>query len=70
MISQADTYNNAIRHIDLTMGIVTTIAGKAGVTGSSDATGTVAQFNNPMGIAMNSAETFALVVRDTGVIGC
>jgi sugar lactone lactonase YvrE len=37
--------------------IFTTLAGQAGITGSNDASGTSAQFYNPIGIAVDSAGT-------------
>jgi sugar lactone lactonase YvrE len=36
-------------------GVVTTLAGTAGVTGSSDGTGSVARFNTPFGVAVDSS---------------
>jgi sugar lactone lactonase YvrE len=48
----ADTANNIIRKI-APGGFVTTLAGKAGVTGSADGTGGAASFNAPFGIAVD-----------------
>ena len=42
-------------------GVVTTLAGMAGITGSVDGPGLSAQFNQPVGIAVNSAGTLAYV---------
>jgi hypothetical protein len=50
----ADTYNNTIRKITPT-GVVTTIAGQAGVVGHDDGTGTNALFFDPFGLAMDGA---------------
>jgi len=50
----ADAGNSTIRKIT-TGGSVTTFAGVAGVTGSSDGTGAGAHFNSPQGIAVDSA---------------
>lgn len=50
----ADTNNDLIREIT-SGGIVTTFAGSAGVTGSTNATGTAASFNQPVGIAVDSS---------------
>lgn len=50
----ADTANKIIRKIT-SVGVVTTIAGTAGMGGSLDATGTAARFNNPTGIAVDSS---------------
>lgn len=41
---------------------MTTLAGKALVSGSSDGTGTLATFLYPLGIALDAGGTFALVV--------
>lgn len=45
-------------------GVVTTIAGQAGVSGGTDATGTAASFNGPRGLALNAGGT-VLYVADT-----
>jgi sugar lactone lactonase YvrE len=58
-----DYGNSTIRLVTLA-GQVTTIAGKAGVTGSGNATGTNATFFNPMGIAADSGTN--LYVADYG----
>jgi sugar lactone lactonase YvrE len=50
----ADTYNYTIRQINWE-GLVSTIAGMPGVTGSADGTNGAAQFNQPIGIAVDSA---------------
>ena len=58
-----DYGNSTIRRIT-PFGQVTTIAGQAGVTGSSNATGTGALFFHPMGIAVDSSTN--LYVADYG----
>jgi len=58
----ADTGNHTIRKIT-PAGVVTTVAGSVGVSGSTDATGTAAKFNTPFGITVNSAGI--LFVADT-----
>jgi len=50
----ADGSNNTIRKITRA-GVVNTLAGTAGTTGSTDATGAAASFNQPFGVATDSA---------------
>lgn len=59
----ADTGNHTIRKITST-GTVTTLAGSAGLSGGTNATGTAARFNAPTGIAVDSAGN--VFVCDTG----
>ena len=49
-----DYDNSEIRKI-MTSGVVTTLAGTAGLTGSSDGTGSAARLNYPMGVAVDSS---------------
>ncbi|HEX2854974.1 MAG TPA: immunoglobulin domain-containing protein [Opitutaceae bacterium] len=58
----ADYANHSIRKIT-SAGVVTTLAG-SGSSGSSDATGILASFNNPHGVAVDSAGN--VYVADTG----
>src|SRR5439155_1336119 len=58
----ADTYNYTVRKIT-PAGVVTTIAGAAGVFGSADGSGSAARFSAPAGIAVDSAGN--LYVADT-----
>jgi kumamolisin len=50
----ADANNNAIRKIT-SAGVVSTLAGRAGRTGSTNGTGTNARFNAPLGVAVDSS---------------
>ena len=50
----ADTFNHTIRKIT-PGGVVSTLAGLAGNTGSADGTGSAARFNSPRGVAVDSA---------------
>lgn len=57
-----DSGNNTIRRVT-TAGVVTTIAGNPGSTGSADGSGTTALFNNPQGIVALGGD---LYVADFG----
>jgi hypothetical protein len=59
----ADTDNDTIRKIT-PAGVVTTLAGIAGMTGSTDGTGAAARFSSPQGVATDSAGN--VYVADTG----
>jgi len=59
----ADTKNNTIRKIT-PAGVVSTIAGFAGICGNADGVGSQARFNHPLGIAVS--DTGDLYVADTG----
>src|SRR6185436_18570413 len=50
----SDYYNNIIRKVTAA-GVVTTLAGTAGMSGSTDGTGAAARFNSPAGVAVDSA---------------
>jgi len=56
----ADTYNHTIRKIT-SAGVVTTVAGLAGVTGSDDGTGGTARFSSPAFIAADNAGNLYVV---------
>jgi hypothetical protein len=58
----SDSGNNTIRRVT-TAGVVTTIAGNPGSTGSADGSGTTALFNNPQGIVALGGD---LYVADFG----
>ena len=60
----ADMGNHTIRQIVIATGAVTTIAGTAGQSGTTDGTGAAARFNNPHGLAYDGAG--ALYVSDAG----
>lgn len=56
-------YNNhTIRKVVIATGVVTTLAGSAGVLGSADGTGSAARFKNPYGIGTDGT---SLYVADT-----
>jgi len=58
----ADTNNSTIRKVTAS-GVVTTLAGTAGMQGSVDGTGAAARFNSPSGVAVDSAAN--VYVADT-----
>lgn len=51
----ADTGNHTVRRVVLATGVVTTLAGTAGQSGSADGAGAAARFNSPTGIAADAA---------------
>ena len=59
----ADTDNFAIRKIT-PAGVVTTLAGLAGTSGTNDGTGSLARFNQPFGVAVDASTN--VYVADTG----
>ena len=62
-----DTSNYTIRKIT-SAGIVTTLAGSAGNIGSADGTGSAARFNNPFGIAIDTAGNVFVTDRENNTI--
>lgn len=61
----ADSGNNQIRLITISSGVVGTLAGRAGVTGTSDGVGTTATFRGLYGVSVDAAGSFALIVSQT-----
>jgi len=49
----ADTGNHVIREINLALGTVRTLAGKAGAAGYADGTGDTVRFNSPRGLSVD-----------------
>lgn len=60
----ADTQNHTIRKVTLSAGLVTTVAGIAGQSGSADGSASRAKFKSPSGIAYSA--NGSLFVADTG----
>ena len=58
----ADSFNHTIRKIT-PGGVVTTLAGTAGIAGSANATGSAARFNTPLSVTVDAANT--VYVTDT-----
>jgi hypothetical protein len=63
----ADAGNNTIRKISPAGG-VTTLAGRAGTTGSTDGAGPAARFNNPGGVAVDRAGNVYVADTDNHTI--
>jgi hypothetical protein len=63
----ADTSNNTIRKVT-SAGVVTTLAGAAGFSGSTDATGSAARFNNPFGVSVDTAGNVFVADVDNNTI--
>ncbi|MCP4131979.1 MAG: hypothetical protein GY754_13460, partial [bacterium] len=73
----ADKSNHTIRQVVIATGVVTTLAGTAGSSGSTDGTGSAARFNSPSGITTDGTNlyvtdsenhTIRQVVITTGVV--
>jgi len=60
----SDYFNNVLRRLDLTSGVVTTIAGSTSY-GYSDGQGTAAKFYRLSGVTMDVAATF-VIIADSG----
>jgi hypothetical protein len=60
----ADSSNDTIRKMVVATGAVTTLAGTAGLYGSTDGVGPAARFNGPAGVVLDGAGY--LYVVDTG----
>ena len=63
----ADTYNNTIRKITAG-GVVTTLAGLAGSSGSVDGVGSVARFSQPSGIAVDGNDNLYVADTDNNIV--
>ena len=63
----ADTYNHVVRKIT-PGGLVTTLAGGAGINGPTDGTGPAARFNYPKGIAVDRAGNAYVADTNSGTI--
>ena len=63
----ADTQNHTIRKIT-PAGVVTTFAGTAGSSGSTDGTGSAARFNYPTGLAIDASDNLFVSDKNNFVI--
>ena len=62
----ADTTNHAVRKVVVSTGAVTTVAGLLGTSGTADGAGTLARFNQPQGLALDSAANKLYVSETCG----
>ena len=60
--------NSTIRKVVIATGVVTTLAGTAGQSGSADGTGAAARFNGPNGIASDGAGNLYVADSDNYTI--
>ncbi len=63
----ADTGSHTIRKVT-PAGVVTTLAGQAGAIGTANGTGSAARFNNPFGVAVDSAANAYVADTDNHTI--
>jgi hypothetical protein len=63
----ADTFNSTIRKVT-SAGVVTTLAGTAGSTGSTDGTGSAARFKRPLDITVDTAGNVFVVDTENHTI--
>ena len=61
---QADYNNYLIRRIEISSGLVSTLAGTVGAVGSVNGRGTAASFSLPYGVSMDNSGTFAFIVSN------
>lgn len=74
----ADSSNHTIRKIVIATGVVSTLAGTVGTSGSADGTGAAARFNSPIGLTIDNAGNLYVsdqnytkirkIVTSTGVV--
>jgi hypothetical protein len=62
----ADNLNFIIRKVAIATGVVTTLAGSAGNSGSADGIGTSAKFKSPIGITSDGTNLFVTDINDAG----
>ena len=63
----ADTFNNAIRRVEIASGLVTSLAGKTSNTGRGDGVGAGASFSRPAGIVTNGSQLYILDTNNNAI---
>ena len=64
----ADNKNRTIRKVVVASGVVTTLAGAAGMAGSTDGTGSAARFEDPLGLTFDGAGNLYVTDNDACTI--
>lgn len=71
LFCQTDIASHAVRRVDIASSLVTTVAGSpTQSSGRADGLGTAASFYYPIGIALDAAGTFAVIVSAWRYSGC
>jgi sugar lactone lactonase YvrE len=63
----ADTFDNAIRKVDIATGLVSSIAGKAPASGRVDGVGALAAFTRPAGVVTNGNQLYVLDTNNNAI---
>jgi hypothetical protein len=62
-----ESLNHTVRRISLVSGMVTTLAGQAGTSGSADGTGILARFNAPQGLTTDGVNLYIADMNNNSI---